>query len=590
MSLAASSTHTIQALLRSKRTLRLLADCSAAIVRSVTEPELLETICPLIVEIGGYRLVWIGYAQQDAQKRVLPMAQAGCSVDYIKQLNVTWSETERGQGPTGRAIRSGQTQIARNILQDQNFVPWRANAMTHGLFSSIALPLMEGDKTFAALNIYAHESDAFEEEEILLLEELAANLAYGISVLRLRREHHEALKERRKQERLCRAVVEQSADGIMITRLDGSILAANPASCLMTGYSEEALCRRSLCDLVPPGTQPVLLPLAAQNRSGSRELDMVRQDGSCFAAEMRVYPIILPDGQGEERAVLGVIEDISKRRQDEAEKHALQQQALQNAHLATVGVMAAGIVHEVNNPNNAIMFNATLLANAWKDVDIILNEYYQRNGDFSLGGLHFTEMRPLIPSLIDGITEHSERIKNIINNMQYIARNEQVAVAERLNLIELLKDTAGLLKNQIRQRTKQCIWELPETIPTVWGNRQQLEQVMINVILNALHALTDLDKAIYVALSATPESDAVLITVRDEGIGIAEAHLQRLTEPFFSTKLSEGGSGLGLFISNRIVENHGGEMQFFSREGEGTTVSIRLPVMEGDVIPVARLG
>lgn len=585
---AVSSTDTIQALLRAKRTLRLLADCSAAIVRSVNEPELLETICPLIVEIGGYRLVWIGYAQQDAQKQVIPMAQAGCSADYLKQLNITWADGERGQGPTGRAMRSGQTQLARNILLDPNFAPWRAKAMVHGLFSSIALPLTENGKTFATLNIYANEPDSFEQEEILLLEELAANLAYGISVLRLRKKHHEAIKEGRKQERLCRAVVEQSVDGIIIARLDGAILAANPASCLMTGYSEEALCQRTLCDLVPPDTTPVLLPLAAQNQSGSRQLDVVRKDGSRFAAEIRVYPINLPDGKGEERAVLGVIEDISRRKQDEVEKHALQQQALQNAHLATVGVMAAGIVHEVNNPNNAIMFNATLLANAWKDVGIILNEYYQQNGDFSLGGLHFTEMRSLIPSLIDGITEHSARIKNIINNMQYIARNEQVAVAERLNLIELLTDTAVLLKNQISQRTAHCIWALPATIPAVWGNRQQLEQVLINVILNALHALPDLDKAIYVTLAATPEWDAVLLTVRDEGIGIAEAHLQRLTEPFFSTKLAEGGSGLGLFISNRIVENHGGQMYFFSREGEGTTVEIRLPIMEGDVVSVTQ--
>jgi PAS domain S-box-containing protein len=100
-------------------------------------------------------------------------------------------------------------------------------------------------------------------------------------------------------------------DGLLLIDRDGPILTANPAACLMTGYSEEALCQRSLCDLVPPDTTPVLLPLAAKNQSGSRELDVVRKDGSRFAAEMRIYPITLPDGQGEERAVLGVIEDIS---------------------------------------------------------------------------------------------------------------------------------------------------------------------------------------------------------------------------------------------------------------------------------------
>ncbi|MBF0584200.1 MAG: PAS domain S-box protein [Magnetococcales bacterium] len=583
-----SPTDTIQALLRAKRTLRLLSDCNSTIVRSANETELLEKICPLIVGTGGYRLVWIGYAQQDAEKRVIPMAQAGCSPDYIAHLNLSWSDNEQGQGPTGRAIRSGETQIARNISQDPSFLPWRARAMTHGLYSSVALPLKEGEHTFAALNIYAHETDAFDQEELLLLEELATNLAYGISVLRLRKAHHQALKARRKQERLCHSVVEQAIDGMAIARLDGTILTANPASCRMTGYSEEELRQRSFCDLVPPGTQPILLPLVAINQSGSRELDVVRKDGSRFPAEIRLYPITLPDGEEEERAVLGVIVDISKRKRDELERHQLQQQALRNAHLATVGVMTAGIVHEVNNPNNAIMFNSTLLANAWKDIDIILHEYYRHNGDFSIGGLPYTEMRPLFPSLIDSINEHSTRIKNIINNMQYISRDEQVAVAEPLDLIKLLTHTASLLKNQISQRTRHFVWTLPETIPLVWGNRQQMEQVFINVILNALHALPDMNRGIHVTLAAKPELDVVLVTIQDEGVGIAEPHLQRLTEPFFSTKLAEGGSGLGLFISNRILENHGGEMHFSSRLDRGTTVHIRLPIMEGDGLAVAQ--
>ncbi len=578
---ATSPSDTIQALTRAKRTLRLLSDCNSAMIRSARESELLDKICQLIVDVGGYCLVWIGYAQQDAQQRVVPVAQSGFRPDYTKHLNITWADTERGRGPTGRAIRTGQPQLTRDILQDPQFTPWRASAMVNGLFSSLVFPLKEADRTFGALNIYAQEVDAFDPEEVLLLEELAGNLAYGISVLRLRQAHHISRQERNKQARLCRAIVEQSVDGIVIARLDGSILIVNPAACQLTGYSEAELRERGLCDLAPPDTQPVLLLLAAKNQSGTRELDIVRKDGSRFPAEMRAYPITLPDGEEEERAVLGVIVDMTKRRQDETEKHALQQQALQNAHLATVGVMAAGIVHEVNNPNNAILFNSTLLARAWHDMAIILDEYYRENGDFSLGGLPFTEMRHLLPSLIDGVTEHAERIKNIINNMQYIARQDQVDVSEWVDLVQVIRSTARLLKNQIGQRTRHFGLDLPETAPPVWGNRQQLEQVFVNVIMNALQSLPDTDSVVHVTLTTTPETDKLLVTVRDEGSGIAESHLGRLTEPFFSTKLAEGGSGLGLFISNRIIENHGGDLLFFSRLGEGTTVHIRLPITEG---------
>ena len=576
---------TIQTLIRAKRTLRLRSDCNAALIRSANESELLDKICRLIVDVGGYRLVWIGYARQNVQKQVDPVAQFGFGPDYIKHLNVSWADTERGQGPTGRAIRTGQTQIVRDILRDPQFTPWRANAMVHGLFSEITLPLQENDWSFGSLNIYAQEPDAFDQEEIILLEELAGNLAYGISVLRLRQEHHQALRERGKQERLCHAVVEQSVDGIAIARLDGTVLIANPAFCRMTGYATEELRQRTLWDLVPPDTQPVLLPLAAQNKSGMRELDVVRKDHSRFPAEWRAYPITLLDGQTEERAMLGVIVDITQRKQDEVEKNTLRQQALQNAHLATVGVMAAGIVHEVNNPNNVILFNSNLLAKAWKDVVIILDEYYQAHGDFSLGGLPFTEMRHALPTLIDGVAEHSARIKSIINNMQYIARKEQWAVAERVDLIHVLRSVAELLKNQIGQRTNRFLMTLPDTVPPVWGNRQQLEQVFVNIILNALQSLAGENEAILVTLKAEPEWDKLLVTVSDEGSGIAADHLQRLTEPFFSTKLAEGGSGLGLFISSRIIENHGGELSFASQLGAGTTVSIRLPAMEEEAAP-----
>ncbi|MEO5339244.1 MAG: PAS domain S-box protein [Magnetococcus sp. MYC-9] len=574
----------IQALLQAKRTMRLLSDCNAVLIRSVDESEMLKQICQLVVDVGGYRLVWIGYAEQDAGKRVVPVAHSGATPEYIKHLNITWADTERGRGPTGKAIRSGQTQIARDILLDPHFTPWRANAMLHGLFSSIALPLQENGQIFGALNIYAQDTSSFDREEVLLLEELTGNLAHGISVARLRTAHRKVVDQRRKQERLCRAIVEQSADGIAITRLDGTILTVNPASCRITGYSEEELRQRTLCDLATPDTQPLLLSLAANNQSGSRELDMVRKDGSRFPAEMRAYPITLPDEQGEEQAVLGVIVDITQRRQEILEKHLLQQQATQNAHLATVGVMAAGIVHEVNNPNHAISFNSHLLANAWKDVAIILHEYYQEHGEFSLGGLPYSEMRDTVPSLIDGIIEYSARINNIIKNMQYVSRKEQAAVVERVDLLEVCSRACTLLKNQISQRTRHFTTALPDSVPAVWGNSQQLEQVLVNVIMNALQALTDMEQAVQLQLLTKAEGDRIWITVRDEGVGIATEHLPRLTKPFFSTKLAEGGSGLGLFISNRIVESHGGEMHFVSKPKEGTCVTIRLPIMEESAV------
>ena len=577
---ALPASDTMEALIRAKRTLRLLSDCNSALVRSTDEPELLAKICQLIVEVGGYRLVWIGYAQHNPGKTVLPMAQAGFSVDYMNQLNITWSDKERGRGPTGTAIRSGETQIIRDIFNEPRFSPWQANALAHGFASSIALPLKETDATFGALNIYAQSADAFDVEEIQLLEELAGNLSYGIAAFHLREERNRALEEVRKRDHICRAIVEQSAEGISIASFDGSILMSNPACVKMTGYTEEELCKRTIHDLVVSDTQSMLFSLTTENKSGVWEVEILRKNGSRFPAEVHAYPILLSSAKGEDRAILGVVTDITQRKQSELEKNFLQQQSLYNARLASVGMMAAGIVHEVNNPNNAILFNSNLLANAWKDIEIILHGYYWEHGDFSLGGLPFTEMSKVLPALIDGITEHSLRIQNIIHNMQYISRMGQGEIEEKLNLEEVLGKAVSLLKNQISQRTHHLTLEIPNPLPPVRGNRQQLEQVFINIITNALQSLPDTEKAVYVRLTQTDGQTKILAAICDEGQGIAEEYQPRLTEPFFSTKLAEGGSGLGLFISNRIIENHGGEMSFFSKIGEGTTVHILLPVAE----------
>ena len=569
---------TIETLIRAKRTLRLLSDCNSALVHSHNEPELLAEICQLIVKVGGYRLVWVGYAQHDQEKSVQPVEQFGFSHAYITSLKITWADRERGRGPTGAAIRTGRTQIARNIICDPNFVPWRADAVAHGFSSSIALPLMRSGQTFAALNIYAEEADAFDPQEIQLLEELASNLSYGIVSCRLREERNHALNEVRKRDQICRAIVEQSVEGISITRFDGSILMSNPACSRMTGYSEAELCQRSIHDLVLTDTTVMLKTLAEEDTSGVWEVAILRKDGSRFFAQIHAYPIVFSSEQGEEQAILSVVTDITKRKRAETEKSFLQKQALSNARLASVGVMAAGIVHEVNNPNNAILFNSNLLANAWQDIEIILHEYFGENGDFSLGGLPFTEMCQILPSLIDGIGEHSSRIRNIVNNMRHISSESQEGLEDNLDVLESLEQAVAFLKGQIQQRTKHFTLKIDRSLPTIRGNRQQLEQVFINIIMNALQSLADKERGIHVSITTTVGRESVLVRVCDEGVGIVDEYQPRLMEPFFSTKLAEGGSGLGLFISNRIIENHGGNITFLSKPGKGTTVSIHLPV------------
>ncbi|MBC7337768.1 MAG: GAF domain-containing protein, partial [Clostridia bacterium] len=183
--------------------------CNEAVVRAADEATLLKEICCLLVQDGGYRLAWVGFAEQDAARTVRPVAYAGFEEGYLDTVNITWHDSERGRGPTGTAIRSGRPAVVKNMLTDPAYTPWREEATRRGYASSIALPLTAEGHTFGALNIYAPKPDAFAPEEVELLCRLADDLAFGIQALRTQK----ALRE---SEAKYRTLVEQAPDGFFL--------------------------------------------------------------------------------------------------------------------------------------------------------------------------------------------------------------------------------------------------------------------------------------------------------------------------------------------------------------------------------------
>lgn len=163
------------------RTLKTLSAGNGVLVHATDEATLLNDMCAVILENGMYCLAWVGMVEHDEKKRIRPVASAGFEEGYLDSLHVTWDDSPRGQGPTGRAARLGTVQIAQDILTDPEFAPWREQAVQRGYGSSIALPLKDRKgAVFGVLNIYAVSVNAFDEGEVALLEELASDLAFGI--------------------------------------------------------------------------------------------------------------------------------------------------------------------------------------------------------------------------------------------------------------------------------------------------------------------------------------------------------------------------------------------------------------------------
>jgi PAS domain S-box-containing protein len=174
------------------RTLKLISECNQVLVRAKDEQELLDDICQQIIEVGGYRMAWVGMALRDEEKRVQPVAQAGFEDGYLQSVSISWRDDDvSGSGPSGQAIRMGRAVICQDIEHDPQYIPWREDARKRGYASSAAFPLLISEKVIGSLNIYDVKAEAFHDEEVALLQELAADIAYGLDSLR-----HKQAKER----------------------------------------------------------------------------------------------------------------------------------------------------------------------------------------------------------------------------------------------------------------------------------------------------------------------------------------------------------------------------------------------------------
>lgn len=288
----------------------------------------------------------------------------------------------------------------------------------------------------------------------------------------------------------------------------------------------------------------------------------------------------LRNTNGELIGSVHVARDISERKRAEEERKAIQAKLIQTNKMTSLGLLVSGMAHEVNNPNNSIKFTAHVLARTWSDMVPVLDKYYREEGDFVIGGHPYSTVRETLPQLISGITESSRRIEGIIKNLRDFVRKGKTDLSNKADINSIVSVSASILNNQIKMHTRHFTVEFAEGVPEVRGNSQQLGQVVINLIMNAVQSLPDKECRVSVATSFEAQTGMAVITVRDNGSGMPPEVKERLFEPFFSTKLDSGGTGLGLAISNVIIKDHGGVLEFESQPRQGTTAIVKLPVIK----------
>ena len=332
------------------------------------------------------------------------------------------------------------------------------------------------------------------------------------------------------------------------------------------GYSREEFLTMSIMDIRPAEDvarlqESVVQPQPQQEAGIWRHRS---KDGRIFQVEIVLKDMFF-DGQG---ARLVIANDVT-------EKEALRKQADQISRLAAIGELAAGVAHEINNPNGMILRNLDFVADLLADALPLLEPDSE---DLQLGGLDYPLVCAQVPQLVEDMRRGAGHIRDIVRDLKDFSRVEVTAFHEIFELNEAVAAAVRLVDGPLRKGTDAFELRLAENLPQVCGNLRQIEQVVLNLIMNALQALPERSRAIGVSTFFDPDAQILVVEVKDQGRGIAPEHLEQITNPFFTTRRETGGTGLGLSVSSRIVRQHQGQLQFESRLGQGTKVRLKLPV------------
>lgn len=204
-------------LARVNRSLKMQGACKRQVALAKREDALLQAVCDVVVDVGGYRMAWVGHAAQDFERSVMPKAWAGAEDGYLEQARIRWNSTSQGEGPIGRAIRTGLHQVVQEADTDPSFAPWRELAARHGFGSVFAHPLKVAGSVVGVLGVYAERAGAFAGEEVDLLVELGDDLAAGIAALRLRAERDRIAHDYSHHAEALQRSLEQSIQAIAAT-------------------------------------------------------------------------------------------------------------------------------------------------------------------------------------------------------------------------------------------------------------------------------------------------------------------------------------------------------------------------------------
>jgi len=365
---------------------------------------------------------------------------------------------------------------------------------------------------------------------------------------------HQANQELRRSNAFLRNLIMSSVDAVIAADMTGKILIFNKAAGKITGYTEsEARNELNIRDIYPDdGAREVMRRLRSEQHGGkgklkSEEVELLCKDGSLVPISLSAAIVYQ---EGAEVGTVGFFYDLRERRRMESELDKTRIQLLQAEKMASIGKLAAGVAHQLNNPLGGITLFSQLL----------LEEY---------------DLGPEARKDVQRILDDAERCRDIVSELlQFSRQTSQEARPSDIN--EALSRTLFLLENQALFQNIKIKTSFDDSIARVVADVQQLNQAFMNIILNAADSMKGRGQ-IEVSTSPGPGGKGVVIQISDTGPGIPEEALPHIFEPFFTTKEEGQGTGLGLSVAFGIIENHNGKISAANRPQGGVTFVIELP-------------
>lgn len=548
---------------RLNRALLALSNCNQALLHASNEMELLGEICRIVVEIGGYKMAWVGYAEDDEEKSVRPVAQAGIEEGYLETVKLSWGDVEYGRGPTGSAIRTGQPCVVSDVLEDPNFLLWREEARKRGYTSIQSFPLKQGDRVFGALTIYSAMPEVFNAEETKLLTSLAENLAYGITMLQNRQAREVAEEELRQSEARYRSLFQNKHTVMLIVDpKDGQIVDANQAAVIYYGWEQVELCQMKISQISLLTEQESASEME-EARNEKRNYFLFRHrraDGSIRDVEVFSGTITMQN-----RSLLySIINDITERTKIEEQRAKLEMQLQQSQKMEMVGRLAGGVAHDFNNMLTVILGHSEMALELFNPSDEVYAD-------------------------LEAIRQAATRSADLTRQLLAFAR-KQIVSPKVFELNTAVEELLPMLRRLLGEHIT-LVW-IPDCKNSLINiDPSQIDQILVNLCVNARDAIKGNGRITLESgshnrsdiASEAGNSDALLVdyvtlSVSDDGCGIEQNDLEHIFEPFFTTKESGKGTGLGLSMVYGIVKQNNGIVECQSEPGKGTTITIHLPL------------